>query len=77
MKPIELANRGEILSFTILQMPPEGFTPPLMMALVKLERDATVLCLLAEGLELPDIEVGTEVELHLDKESRLRFAPRN
>ena len=75
MKPIDLANRGEVLSFTTLQMPPEGFTPPLVMALVRLERDATVLCLLEEGVEPPDLEVGVEVELSTDREGRLRFNP--
>lgn len=46
-KPIELINlpnQGVVLSYTIHHMPPDGFEAPLLLALVKLEDDAVVLC---------------------------------
>ncbi len=75
MEPTELSPRGEILSYTLLHMPPEGFEPPLMMALVRLEQDATVLCLLEEKTTFPDLKIGANVELSLDDAERLRFRP--
>lgn len=75
MEPAELAAYGEVISYTTLHMPPEGFDPPLMMALVRLDRDATVLCLLEGETDLPNIGIGAKVELSLDEADRLRFKP--
>ncbi|TFF94990.1 hypothetical protein EU546_04130 [Candidatus Thorarchaeota archaeon] len=75
MRDIELIPEGEVVSYTLLHMPPEGFEPPLLMALVRLEHDAVVLCLLEEGLEEPAMEVGTKVRISIDDQERLRFSP--
>ena len=69
---IELGNEGEVLSFTELHKPPEGFTPPLKMALVELEFGAVVLCLGGEDIE-STVEIGSRVKLSFDSEKRLRF----
>lgn len=69
---IELSTEGKVLSFTELHMPPDGFKPPLKMALVELEFGAIVLCLGIEDIE-SNIEIGSIVELTFDSEQRLRF----
>ncbi|TFG31941.1 hypothetical protein EU528_04865 [Candidatus Thorarchaeota archaeon] len=70
---IELRNEGEVLSFTELHKPPEGFNSPLKMALVKLEYDAVVLCLGAEDFN-SQVEIGSLVNLTYDSEGRVRFS---
>jgi len=69
---IELRNEGTVLSFTEVHKPPEGFEPPLNMALVELEFGAVVLCL-AEADFDSTVEIGTKVILSSDDEDRLRF----
>ena len=69
---IELSNEGKVLSFSELHMPPEGFTPPMKMALVELEFGAVVLCLGEEDTDF-EVEIGSLVELSVDDEERLRF----
>ncbi|MCK5389135.1 MAG: OB-fold domain-containing protein [Candidatus Thorarchaeota archaeon] len=69
---IELSNEGKVLSVTELHMPPEGFTPPMKMALVELEFGAVVLCLGEEDTDF-EVEIGSLVELTVDDEERLRF----
>ncbi|MHA1864832.1 MAG: Zn-ribbon domain-containing OB-fold protein [Candidatus Thorarchaeota archaeon] len=69
---VELSNEGKVLSFTELHMPPDGFTPPMMMALVELEFGAVVLCL-GEDDNDSVVEIGSQVELTVDIEERLRF----
>ena len=69
---VELSNEGKVLSFTELHLPPEGFTPPLKMALVELELSAVVLCLGEEDIDF-EVEIGNQVELTYDSEERLRF----
>jgi uncharacterized OB-fold protein len=72
MVSLELKGHGTVVSFTTLQMPPEGFTPPLTMALVELEHKAVVLCLAKEhDASLP--KIGDSVDLSLDSEDRLQF----
>lgn len=61
-----------MLSFTEVHKPPEGFEPPLNMALVELEFGAVVLCL-AEDNSDSTVEIGSKVILSLDTEDRLRF----
>jgi uncharacterized OB-fold protein len=61
-----------VISFTELYMPPEGFTPPMKMALVELEFGAVVLCLGEDDIDF-EVEIGSQVELTYDSEERLRF----
>ncbi|MHA2045018.1 MAG: Zn-ribbon domain-containing OB-fold protein [Candidatus Thorarchaeota archaeon] len=72
MESIELDGQGTIVSFTTLHIPPEGFEPPLMMALVELQYGAVVLCL-AKYRNEAVIEIGDSVSLSLDSEMRLQF----
>ncbi len=69
---VELSNDGKVISFTELHMPPEGFTPPMKMALVELEFGAVVLCLGEDDIDF-EVEIGSQVELTYDSEERLRF----
>lgn len=69
---IHLKNVGSILSFTELLKPPEGFVPPLKLALVELEYGAVVLCLQGETNE-DELEIGNQVELSLDDKDRFLF----
>ena len=71
---VELNNEGKVLSFTELHLPPEGFTPPMKMALVELEFGAVVLCLGEEDIDDAEVEIGSLVELTVDSEERLRFS---
>ncbi|MHA1943295.1 MAG: Zn-ribbon domain-containing OB-fold protein, partial [Candidatus Thorarchaeota archaeon] len=72
MESLELDGQGTVVSFTTLQMPPEGFEPPLTMALVELEHGAVVLCL-AKYTNEAAIEIGDPVSLSFDSEMRLQF----
>ena len=69
---IQLSNVGSVLSFTELHKPPEGYIPPLKMALVELEFGAVVLCLQGEG-DKEEIEIGNQVELSFDDKNRFVF----
>jgi len=69
---IHLKNVGSVLSFTKLLKPPEGFKPPLTLALVELEFGAIVLCLESQRFE-DEIEIGDQVELTFDNEDRFLF----
>ncbi|MHA2210131.1 MAG: Zn-ribbon domain-containing OB-fold protein [Candidatus Thorarchaeota archaeon] len=72
MVSLELKGQGTVASFTTLHRPPEGFRPPLTMALVELEHKAVVLCLAKEqDASLP--KIGDNVDLSLDPEDRLQF----
>jgi uncharacterized OB-fold protein len=71
MNSIELDGRGSVVSFTTLQMPPEGFTPPLTMALVELEHGAVILCLAKDQSDSP--KIGDDVNLTMDSENRFVF----
>jgi uncharacterized OB-fold protein len=70
---IELGNEGKVLSFTELRKPPEGFNPPLRLALVELEHGAVVLCLGKDDFN-SKVEIGSRVKLTFDSERRMRFS---
>lgn len=73
MDSLELDNQATVISHTTLQMPPEGFEPPLTMALVELEYGALALCL-AKYQNESRVNIGDRVNLSLDSEERIRFA---
>lgn len=58
MKPIELEGYGEVVSFTTLHSPPEGFRSPLHIALVELAHGARFFC---HGAETKGIRAGSHV----------------
>ncbi|MHA2600999.1 MAG: Zn-ribbon domain-containing OB-fold protein [Candidatus Thorarchaeota archaeon SMTZ1-83] len=73
MVPVNLDSHGTVLSYTILEMPPDDFDPPLVLALVELEQDAVVLCL-GEESDIKSIVIGSPVEVKHTKDGRLSFA---
>ena len=44
MEPISIDGYGEVVSFTTLHSPPEGFRSPLHIALVALDGGARLFC---------------------------------
>ena len=69
---IELGEEGILLSYTILQMPPEGFQPPVILGLVELD-GPSILCI-GEKETMDRLEIGAEVAVHLDSEERFIFS---
>jgi uncharacterized OB-fold protein len=35
--PVELKNTGKLITYTVLNTPPEGFTPPVILGLIELD----------------------------------------
>ena len=68
---VELGEEGILLSYTILQMPPEGFQPPVILGLVELD-GPSILCLGEQDI-LDRLEIGSKVVVHLDSEERFIF----
>ena len=60
MVPADLAGIGEVVSFTTLHSPPEGFRSPLHIALVELEEGARFVC---HGSETRGLKVGATVAI--------------
>jgi hypothetical protein len=58
MAPTMVAGAGEILSFTTLHAPPEGFRSPLHIALVALEGGARFVC---HGAGTRGLKIGSRV----------------
>jgi uncharacterized OB-fold protein len=69
MEPVELQNKGTVLSYTIHQMPPEEFEAPLLLALVKLNDDAVVLCT-GNISDVSRIKIDQDVFLGEDESGR-------
>lgn len=60
MNPTTVPGVGEVLSFTTLHSPPEGFRSPLHIALVELEGGARFVC---HGAETRGLRVGSHVAI--------------
>lgn len=60
MEPATLAGVGEIVSFTTLHSPPEGFRSPLHIALVELEDGARFVC---HGAGTRGLRIGSHVAI--------------
>lgn len=60
MEPATLPAVGEIVSFTTLHSPPEGFRSPLHIALVELDGGARFVC---HGEETRGLKVGSKVAI--------------
>jgi uncharacterized OB-fold protein len=67
---INISNQGVILSYTIHHMPPDGFETPLLLALVKLENDAVVLC---TGNISDANKIQIDQSVYLDKDESGKF----
>ncbi|MFW9967620.1 MAG: OB-fold domain-containing protein [Candidatus Thorarchaeota archaeon] len=73
MTSVQLSNRGVILSYTSLDAPIEGLIPPVMLALVELDRGAVILAL-ADKNEIENIEIDNAVLLQQDDENRFAIS---
>ncbi|HET8576711.1 MAG TPA: OB-fold domain-containing protein [Methylomirabilota bacterium] len=60
MEPASLPGVGEVVSFTTLHSPPEGFKAPLHIALVELEGGARLFC---HGQETRGVRIGSRVSV--------------
>src|SRR5207302_1075983 len=60
MTPVALPGIGEVVTFTTLHSPPEGFRSPLHIALVELEEGARFVC---HGSETRGLRVGATVAI--------------
>ena len=58
MTPATLPGVGEVISFTTLHAPPEGFRSPLHIAIVELDGGARFVC---HGAETRGIKIGSRV----------------
>ena len=58
MEAATVSNLGEVVSFTTLHSPPEGFKAPLHIALVELDGGARLFC---HGEETKGIRIGSSV----------------
>ncbi|MHA2372376.1 MAG: OB-fold domain-containing protein [Candidatus Thorarchaeota archaeon] len=72
MDDVDLNDKGTILSFTILRMPPQGFDPPVLLALVNIDNQAVSLCL-GTSSDIEAMKIGDPVSIKEDKEGRLLF----
>jgi hypothetical protein len=60
MTPVQVAGIGEVVTFTTLHSPPEGFRSPLHIALVELEDGARFVC---HGAQTRGLKIGTTVAI--------------
>jgi len=60
MVPVRLPGVGEVVSFTTLHSPPEGFRSPLNLALVELEGGARFFC---HGAQTRGLKFGATVAI--------------
>jgi hypothetical protein len=58
LEPVELPGYGDVISFTTLHSPPEGFRSPLHIALVELPGGARIFC---HGTETRELRLGRRV----------------
>ena len=57
---LSVAAVGEVVSFTTLQSPPEGFRSPLHIAIVELDGGARIFC---HGEETRGVKIGSPVSV--------------
>jgi len=60
MEPWSVPAVGEVVSFTTLHSPPEGFRSPLHIAIVELEGGARLFC---HGEETRGVKIGSRVSV--------------
>ncbi|MGY5852311.1 MAG: zinc ribbon domain-containing protein [Candidatus Thorarchaeota archaeon] len=73
MDRIDLNDKGSILSYSVLEVPTEGFNAPLLLALVELEHGAVVLSMGDRNLS-ESVNIGTNVRLSTDDIGRFKFS---
>ncbi|MFW9888672.1 MAG: OB-fold domain-containing protein [Candidatus Thorarchaeota archaeon] len=71
--PVLLDNRGIVLSYTILETSTKGFDPPVLLAMVELDKGAVILAL-ADKSEIRNVKIDTPVLIHFDDEERFMLS---
>lgn len=63
LEPYQLSGKGEVVSFTHVRVPPEGFEDevPYVLAIVEMEEGPRITGQIVEA-DLEDMEIGKEVE---------------
>ncbi|RDE12903.1 MAG: hypothetical protein C4K49_09325 [Candidatus Thorarchaeota archaeon] len=74
MSQITVGEEGTVLSYTLSQMPPEGFDPPILLALVQLQHNAVVLCL-GNPEDSSRIQIDKRVKVLSGDDGRFHFSP--
>ncbi|MBD3407398.1 MAG: hypothetical protein GF411_14875 [Candidatus Lokiarchaeota archaeon] len=69
---VELGSEGVILSYTVSQMPPDGFEPPLVLSLVETSSGASILCHGEESV-IDSLEIGLSVRIHKGEDGLFHF----
>ena len=67
-----LSDDGSILSYSVLEVPSEGFESPLLLALVELDQGAVVLSM-GNPKNIVDVKIGAKVSLKKDNTGRFTF----
>ncbi len=72
-RPVDINDTGRILSYTVLQVTPEGFDPPLIVGLIEMDPDGECVSsdlehprLVCEG-KMPESELGIDLEVRVKK----------
>ncbi len=73
MHLVLLRGEGEVLSFTTLRSPPEGFAAPLHLALVLIDNAAIVLCH-ADSATAARVNIGDHVLVRLDETGLFHYS---
>ena len=60
MKPVSLSGIGDVVTFTTLHTPPQGFRSPLHIAIVELEGGARFVC---HGVDTRGLKIGATVAI--------------
>ncbi|MFW9931329.1 MAG: Zn-ribbon domain-containing OB-fold protein [Candidatus Thorarchaeota archaeon] len=69
---ISVEPTGEVVSYTSLERPPEGFDPPVVLALVQTNSGATILCLGSKD-EIEGTKIGSQVSITKDSQGRFLY----
>ncbi len=72
LEQIIVEPSGVIASYTSLQRPPDGFDPPVVLALVRLRSGAMVLCLGSKDV-IDDTHIGRVVSIDRDVSDRFIY----
>ncbi len=73
LQDILVQPRGEVISYTSLERPPEGFDPPVVLALVQVKEGATILCIGTRD-ELEGTKIGSRVSIDMDSSERFIYS---
>ena len=73
MRDVFIEPTGEVVSFTSLERPPEGFDPPVVLALVQVKEGATILCI-GNQSELEGTKIGSRVTISMDSFERFIYS---